>query len=53
MPEKHLRYSGFSPCTKNKQRIQKLKETGDSRYNYQNELDKACFQNDMAYGDFI
>ena len=58
MPEKHLRYSGFiysacSPFTKNKERIQKLKETGDSRYNYQNELDKACFQNDMAYGDFI
>ena len=22
------------------------------RYNYQNELDKACFQYDMAYGDF-
>ena len=34
-----------------KQRIQKFKETGDSRYNYQNELDKACFQHDMAYGD--
>ena len=28
------------------------KETGDSRYIYQNELDKACFQHDMAYGDF-
>ena len=24
----------------------------DSRYIYQNELDKACFQHDMAYGDF-
>ena len=22
------------------------------RYNYKNELDKACFQHDMAYGDF-
>ena len=22
-----------------------------SRYIHQNELDKACFQNDMAYGD--
>ena len=30
----------------------KIKETGDSRYIYQNELDKACFQHDMAYGDF-
>ena len=32
--------------------MQKFKETGDSRYIYQNELDKACFQHDMAYGDF-
>ena len=30
----------------------KFKETGDSRYIYPNELDKACFQHDMAYGDF-
>ena len=29
--------------------MQKLEETGDSRYIYQNELDKACFQHDMAY----
>ena len=38
--------------TKNKERIQKFKETGDSRYDYQNELDKACFQHDMALEDF-
>ena len=37
---------------KNKERIRKFKETGDSRYIYQNELDKAGFQHDMAYGDF-
>ena len=37
---------------KNKERIQKFKETGDSRYIYQNELDKACFYHDMVYGDF-
>ena len=37
---------------KNKESIQKFKETGDSRYIYQNELDKACFQLDMVYGDF-
>ena len=37
---------------KNKERIQKFKQTGDSRYIYRNELDKACFQHDMAYGDF-
>ena len=32
--------------------MQKFKETGDSGYIYQNVLDKACFQQDMAYGDF-
>ena len=53
----HLRRPGFrySACAsfiKNKERIQKFKETGDSRYIYQNELDKACFQQDLAYGDF-
>ena len=54
----HLRQPGFtySACgafTKNKERIQKFKETGDSRYIYQNELDKAYFQHhDMAYGNF-
>ena len=37
---------------KNKERIQNFKATGDSRYIYQNELDKACFQDDMVYGDF-
>ena len=57
MAEMHLRqpeftYSGCGPFTKSKERIQKFKETGDLRYVYQNELDKACFQHDMAYGDF-
>ena len=47
IPEMHLR-----PFTKNKERIQKFNETGDSRYMYQNELDKACFQHNMDYGDF-
>ena len=57
MPEMHLRQSGFThiacgPFNKNKQRIQKFMQTGDTRYIYRNELDKACFQYDMAYGDF-
>ena len=57
MPKRHLRkprftYSTYGPFTKNKERIQKIKETGDSQYLYQNELDKACFQHVMAYGDF-
>ena len=57
MPEMHLKQLGFtySACgsfTKNKERIQKFKETGDTRYIYKNELDKTCFQHDMAYGEF-
>ena len=35
-----------------KKKKKKNKETGDSRYIYQNELDRACFQHDMAYGGF-
>ena len=42
----------IGPLTKNKERIQKFKETGDTNYIYKNELDKACFQHDMPYGDF-
>ena len=39
--------------TKNKEKIKKVKVTGDlQKYIYRNELDKACFQHDMAYGDF-
>ena len=57
MPEMHLKQPGFTysacgPFTKNKERIQKFKETGDTSYIYKNELDKACFHYDMAYGDF-
>ena len=57
MPEMHLKQPGFtySACgsfTKNKERIQKFEETEDTNYIYKNELDKVCFQHDMAYGDF-
>ena len=56
MPEMHLKqprftYSACGPFTKNKERIQKFKETGDTIYIYKNELDKGCFQHDIAYGD--
>ena len=56
MPEMHLKQLGFtySACTTfttNKDRIHKFKETGDTSYIYKNELDKPCFQHDMAYGD--
>ena len=57
MPEMHLKQPGFTysacgPFTKNKERIQKFKETSDTSYIYKNELDKTCFQHDKAYGDF-
>ena len=57
MPEMHLRQPGFTysvcgPFTKNKERIKKFKETGETSYIYKNELHKACFQHDMAYGNF-
>ena len=42
----------FIKVYKNKERIQKFKETGDTKYIYKKELDKACFKHDMAYGDF-
>ena len=58
MPEMHLRqpcfmYSACGSFTKNKEKIQKFKETGELWYIYQSNLDKICFQYDMADGDFI
>ena len=57
MPKMHLRQPTFTcsacgPFTNNKERIQKFKKTGDKSYIYKNELNKVCFQNHMAYGDF-
>ena len=54
MPEMHLRQPGFtySACcafTKNKERIEKFMQTGNTDFIYKNELDKAYFQHDMAY----
>ena len=48
MPEMHLRqpqflYSACGPFIKNKERVQKFKETGYTSYIYKNELNKACF----------
>ena len=57
LPEMHLKQPEFAygicdPFTKNKERITKFKQTGDTNYIYKNELDKACFQHDMACKDF-
>ena len=45
-------YSVWGLFAKNKERIKKFKETGDSRYIYKIELDKACFKPNMVYGYF-
>ena len=55
MPEMHLKqpgftYSAYSPFTRNKERIEKFMQTGNTDFIYRNELDKSCFQDDMAYG---
>ena len=61
MPEMHLKqptllnksvftYSACGPFTKNKERIGKFMQTGNTNFIYRNELDKAYFQHDMAYG---
>ena len=57
MSEVDLKQPGFtySACgsfIKNKERIQTFKETGDTSYIYKNELEKACFEHEIAYGDF-
>ena len=55
MPEMHLKQPGFTysacgPFTKNKERIEKFMQSGNTDFIYKNELDKACFQHDMARG---
>ena len=55
MPEMHLKQPGFTysacgPFTKNKERIENFMQTGNTDFIYKNELNKACFQHDMAYG---
>ena len=53
MPEVHLKQLGFTysacaPFIKNKERIAKFVQTGNTNFIYKNELDKACFQCDMT-----
>ena len=55
MPEMHLKqprftYSACRPFTRNKERIEKFMHTGYTNFIYRNQLDKTCFQHDMAYG---
>ena len=55
MPEMYLKQPGFTysacdPLTKDKERIEKFMQTGNTYFIYKNELDKAYFQYNMAYG---
>ena len=57
MPQMHLRQLGFiysacGPFIKNKDRIEKFIQTGNKNFVYKNDLDKACFQHDIAYGKY-
>ena len=55
MPEMRLKQPGFTfsaygPFTKNKERIEKFMQTGNTNFIYKNELDKTCFKHNMPYG---
>ena len=55
MPEMYVKqpwftYSACGPFTEKKERIEKFNKAGNTDFIYRNELDKACFQHNMAYG---
>ena len=55
MPEMHLKQPGFTysncgPFSKNKERNETFKQTINTDDIYKNDLDRACFQPDIAYG---
>ena len=54
MPEMHWKQPGFTysacgPFIRNKERIAKSMQTGNTDFIYKNELHKACFQHDIGY----
>ena len=56
IPEMYLKqpsftYSACGPFTKNKERIEEFMKTGNKYFIYRNDLDEACFQHDMTYGE--
>ena len=55
MTEMHLKQPDFTYIAcgsfkKNKERFEKFMQTGNTNFIHKNELDKSCFQHDMAYG---
>ena len=56
LQELHLKQPGFvytacGPFTKHREKIQKLRETGNLKHLHRNELNKACFAHDAGYSD--
>ena len=57
MPELHLKHpdltnSACGPFIKNKERIQKFRQTGNTNHIFKNDLEKACFQHDLPHGKY-
>ena len=53
VPEMHLKQPEFAYIfVDHLIKIDKFEETGDLRDIFKNELDRACFQHHMDYGDF-
>ena len=50
LPEIHLKQPGFIYSACGPFRIEKIIQTGNTDFIYKNELDRDCFQHDMAYG---
>ena len=55
MSEMHLKqpgftYSAYGSSTKSKERTEKFMQTGNTDFIYKSEVNKACFQHNMAYG---
>ena len=54
--ELHLKQPGFTysargPFTKHRERIRKIRETGNLKHFYRNKLEKACFTYEAAYSN--
>ena len=52
LKQQSFTYSACGPFTKNRNRIEKFMQKGNTDYIYKNDLDKACFQDDVSYGKF-
>ena len=45
-------YSACGPFSKNKERTEKFMPIGNTKDIYRDNLNKTCFQHDMAYGSY-